>query len=129
MNGIPRELDWVKERAACTLAKVFAELHAGVTEDVRAANATATSPNQSDFQIVMSDERAFTVRRGDILKPVVTFMLETASIVVNASGSNEEWRYAVGLNNEGRCQLRRDGEEYEQWQVRKLALEGLFFAS
>lgn len=126
MNGIPRELDWVKERSACTLEKVFSELHRGVEEDVKTANLL---PLQGPpFQLVVVDSRSFVVRRGEAIKPVVTFMLETAGILVNSTASNEEWRFTVGLNNEGRCQLRHEGQEYEQWQVRKMALEGLFFA-
>jgi len=127
MNGIPRELDWVKERAACTLAKVFRELHRGVAEDVKTANSIFSYGNS--FQVVVADEKAFTVRRGEIIKPVVTFMLEDKRILISSDISNEELDFTVGLSDEGRCQLRQNGQEYEQWQVRKMALEGLFFTS
>lgn len=127
MNGIPRELDWVKERAACTLAKVFRELHYGVAEDVKTANSLSL-PNGNSFQVVIADEKAFTVRHGEAIKPVVTFMLEDKRIVISSDVSNEELRFTVGLNDEGRCQLRQNGHEFEQWQVRRMALEGLFFA-
>jgi hypothetical protein len=33
----------------------------------------------------------------------------------------------IGLNDEGRCVLRENGAEFEEWQVRKLALESMFF--
>jgi|SRR5271163_5068120 len=127
MNGIPRELDWVKERAACTSEKVLSQLHRSVEEDVKTAN--SIFPREPLLQVVVTDEQAFTVRRGETLKPVVAFMLEGGCIVVTSSLSREEWRFTVGLNNEGRCQLRQNGEEYEQWQVRKMALEGLFFGA
>ena len=33
------------------------------------------------------------------------------------------------LNDEGRCLLRIGNKEYERWQVRKMALEVLFFVA
>jgi len=127
MNGIPRELDWVRQRAGCTLAKVFSELHSGVEEDVKTANATVLGGDA--FQVIVSDQEAFIVRRGEAIKPVVRFMLEGKRIVISSDISNEESAFSVGLSDEGRCQLRQNGNEYEQWQVRKMALEGLFFTS
>jgi hypothetical protein len=34
---------------------------------------------------------------------------------------------ALTLNNNGECRLRVKDEELEQWQVRRMALEELFF--
>jgi hypothetical protein len=127
MNGIPRELDWVKERAACSLAKVFSDIHRGVEEDVKSAN--SIFPHGNPLEVIVADKNAFTVKRGASITPVVMFILESGCIVVSATLSNEEWRFTVGLNNEGRCQLRWESQEFEQWQVRKMALEGLFFNS
>jgi hypothetical protein len=50
-------------------------------------------------------------------------------IVISASAPKEKWKFTVGLNKEGRCLLRKNGEKFEQWQVRKMALEGLIFNS
>lgn len=115
----------VKERAACTLEKVFRQLYDGVEEDVKVANATFQAGTL--FQVVAADSKAFTVRRGETIKPVVRFMLEEKRIVTSSDISNEELQFSVGLSDEGRCQLRQNGQEFEQWQVRKMALEGLFF--
>ena len=38
MSNAPRELDWVKERAACTVAQIFSQLHQGVENDVKSVN-------------------------------------------------------------------------------------------
>jgi hypothetical protein len=129
MNGIPRELDWVQARAACSLKKVFSELHDGVAEDVRVANSVCGfSPRRTPFELVVDGRsEAFTVRRGESIRPTVTFMLEADQIVIASSKTNEEFRFTVGLNDEGRCQLRLNSQEFEQWQVRKMALEALFF--
>lgn len=128
MNDIPRELDWVKARAACSLAKVFSEPHDGVAEDVKAANSACTSLRRTPFELVPDrSSEAFTVRREETFKPTATFMLEADQIVIASSKTNEEFRFTVGLNDEGRCQLRMNSQKFEQWQVRKMALEGLFF--
>jgi hypothetical protein len=130
MNGIPRELDWVRERAACSLAKVFSNLHRGVEEDVKVANSVCpTSPRRTLFEVHTDKNDAFTVQRAESIRPVVVFMLQSECILVSVGPGNEEWRFTVGLNNEGRCLLRFDGKEFEHWQVRKMALEGLFFDS
>lgn len=126
---MPRELDWVKARAACSLAKVFSELHDAVDEDVRKANEVCPpSPSNPGFELVVSPSRdVFKVRRLETINPVVTFSLEVDRIHISSSLTNEQWNYTVGLNGEGRCVLRQSGDDFEKWQVRKTALEGLFF--
>jgi hypothetical protein len=56
----------------------------------------------------------------------VNFSLEGDEIVVCA-GNEIILRATITLNNEGRCMLKVDDEELEQWQVRRMALEDLFF--
>ena len=125
MNGIPRELDWVKERAACSLKRVFSDLFLSVQGDVKAANLVG----KCSFEVVPESNETFTVRRSESIKSVVIFMLQEDRIVINSGSSSEEWNFTVGLNGEGRCQLRQNGQEFEQWQVRKMAMEGLFFGT
>jgi hypothetical protein len=129
MNGIPRELDWVQARAACSIAKVFTELHDGVTKDVKAANSSCTPSSRGTLFELVPDKssKAFTVRREETFQPSVVFMLDADHIGITSTATNEELRFTVGLNDEGRCQLRSNSHEYEQWQVRKMALEALFF--
>ncbi len=56
----------------------------------------------------------------------VEFNCEANRIVVR--NQDREFSVTLTLNNEGRCKLRVDGaEELEQWQVRRIALEKLFF--
>jgi len=131
MGEIPRELDWVKKRAACSLKQVFSELHRGVMEDVKDANEVlSTSPRRTPFEVIVSrDGEDFTVQRGESIRPTVSFVILGEHIAISSSATNEKWEFTVGLNNEGRCLLRENGDEFEQWQVRKMALEGLFFGS
>jgi len=125
-RDVPEELNWVKARAACSVEKVFASLHDGVEEDLKEAN--SLRPDGLDrFRIIRAEDgRSFTVRRGESINKFVSVVLENGCIaIVKARG--QEAKFTVGLNNEGRCQLRSEKEGFEQWQVRKMALEDLLF--
>jgi hypothetical protein len=125
MNGIPRELDWVKARAACSLAQVFKELQLGVEDDVRTANVIRKLTADNEFGTKPINQGFVAYRIG--LTKNVRFFLETDRIEVHNDLTNEKHSLSLTLNEEGRCKLLSNGAEYEQWQVRKIALEGLFF--
>jgi hypothetical protein len=131
MATVPQELDWVKARATCSVLRAFNELRLGVEEDVKAANAT---PRPSELPPLSFGVRSNTV--GDYF---IVFQQENAGARVEFNcqvdrmtikNQNEEFSVTLTLNKEGRCKLRvDDGEELEQWQVRRIALEKLFFDS
>ncbi|MFP5276083.1 MAG: hypothetical protein ACLGPM_03125 [Acidobacteriota bacterium] len=129
MREIPRELDWVKERAACTLERMFALLHESVTEDIKRINTIRKFPESDGFEISPSnDGKAFTVKRAQAIKPVVIFSIESDCIsVTGLEGATQEYR--ISLCDDGRCKLIEHGVPLEQWQVRRAALEALFFRS
>jgi hypothetical protein len=125
-KDVPEELNWVKARAACSLDRVFVSLHDGIEQDLSEANSLQPQ-GFAKFRMIRADSgRAFTVRRDENINLIVTVTLEDEAIVV-MTAQGQEQRFKVGLNNEGRCQLRCDGRGFEQWQVRKLALEDLLF--
>jgi hypothetical protein len=128
MNQIPQELDWVGKRASCSVEQVFADLMIGVEKDVAEANkAFSASPEQPIFRVLTGIlDTQFSVQRKSRVKRVIFSRTDT-QIVIVSDVSEKNWEYTIGLNDEGRCQLRRDGIEFEQWQVRKLALEAMFF--
>jgi hypothetical protein len=132
MGEVPQELNWVKARAACSLRKVFAELYRDVEEDVKLANAELhTSNTKRPFEITKTGAGdAFLVHREEAIRPTVRFELSEDAITVISDLTNETAVYDVGLNDEGRCMLRsKQFEEFERWQVRRRALEALFFRS
>lgn len=126
MGAAPEQFDWVKARAACSVLHVFNELRIGVEEDVRRMNSTSVS-GESQFAVranTIGDY--FVVFRTDNAGLKVEFNCEMKHITV-ASGSRN-FIVTLTLNNEGRCKLRIDGgDELEQWQVRRMMLEDLFF--
>jgi hypothetical protein len=126
MVTIPQEFDWVKAKGNCSTLSVFNELRLGVEGDVNAAlrpDEFSSSPfafranTLGDYFIVFRQENAGAR---------VEFNCETNRITIRAQ--DKELVVMLTLNNEGRCKLRiGDGDELEQWQVRRIALERLFF--
>jgi len=57
----------------------------------------------------------------------VNFNLTEHSIVISDQDGNTIFEAVATLNDEGECRLKVTGQEKELWQVRKMALEELFF--
>lgn len=130
MEEVPHELDWVKERASCTIQKMFSQLQLAIDEDIKSINQIRKLPEHSAFETSMSsDGESFLVKRSEAIRPFVRFAIEGDSIKVSDDAGALKLEYRIILSNEGRCKLTEHGSELEQWQVRKTALEGLFFPS
>lgn len=128
MTDVPRELDWVKVRDACTIEKMFEQLHARIKDDVADINAIRKFPVETGFEVTESNrEYSFTVKRAEAIRPFVKFSISGDCINVSTDTDGKGRDYRKTVSDEGRCKLIENGEEREQWQVRKTALEGLFF--
>ena|SRR5579871_4857159 len=133
-DSIPEVFDWVKARAECSLLNVFKALELGVREDVDNIKGLINPKENIRFG-VESSNRYFSVVRVD--NPItgigwsVNFRCLLEHITVNlGSDKGEELMFtaSVTLDNDGRCKLKVGEENLEQWQVRRKALEGIFFA-
>jgi hypothetical protein len=128
MSTIPQELNWVEKRAGCTSRSIFPQLVAGINEDVKERNATSSGANfaaelTGDGKALVIGETGVWARK----ERVIIFSLD-GKIEVRDETKNIKFSVDVFLNEEGRCKLRlEEGKELEQWQFRRLALEGLFF--
>jgi hypothetical protein len=130
-NDTPRNLNWVAERSKCSLSAVFKELEIGVKEDVKAVN--ALYPNHPPAFSVTAGKNQFSVilvvdALTSEIAGAVDFELGKDDITVKNPNS-VMFKATITLNNEGECKLRLgdDQPELEQWQVRRMALEKLFF--
>ena len=127
---IPTTLNWVQARADCTLAKMFKMLALGIEEDISIMKLTLLPGDHVVFYMVPATNRFSVVREamGNIPIPItdsVEFILSKDEITIQ---HNEHILQAhLTLNNEGVCKLKIGGNELEQWQVRRMALESLFF--
>ena len=127
-NGNKADLDWVRARVACSLHTVFARLIAGVKSDLAARQEVSRDLDQGiHFAISTEDDRNLVVSRnlrGTV--STVEFSLGPTEIVIGEDGI-PIFTATVALNEAGDCTLVIDGNEMEMWQVRRMALEGLFF--
>jgi hypothetical protein len=121
------KFDWVTERSSCSLPKVFKELRLEVEEDIRTRN--SLRPDNSPYVFSVREDIAnFTVfLEGEDLHRSVIFSLVEHAIVVRDDNGNQMFEVTARFDDEGKCRLGVNGEEREIWQVRRMALEALFF--
>jgi hypothetical protein len=125
MNNVPQELDWVNVRSNCSTVEMFKQLRAACEGDVAEINAKRN--NVVSFRLTLnSSGTMFIVSEEGSLTREVKFYLGEEFIKVVRPGM-EDVRLVPTLNNEGRCKLSNNQAELEQWQVRRMALEDLFF--
>lgn len=119
--------DWVTARANCSMAEMFFRLRKEIVRDVATRN-RLPPPGTRDysFRILEAEgdrDDEFTIIRegGGVQARSVRIAYTATEITIGDVRAN------VTLNREGTCQLVVDGQELESWQVRRLALERLFF--
>ena len=115
-------------RNACTLASVFSELRFAVEGDVNKINAARHLEGDDAFTVKTIEPNGFVVyrvRHGS--NKSVRLFLEADRIEIQDDFTSQKHSAGITLTNEGRCKMRIAGEELEQWQVRRMALETLFF--
>jgi hypothetical protein len=131
MNLIPKELDWVTERAKCSPESVLQLLEIQAKTDVETRiqlrNATELQygvefsfrEGSGAFQIVVH-------RMGEIMGSAIFERFPDGIRVTYKDHSS--FAGVLTLGNDGQCRLRvGDSEELEFWQFRKKALEPIFF--
>lgn len=123
--------DWVRARAACSIAKIFKELELGTQNDVDAINSQRPEGVHIKFSVSkVSGDHFSVVREATNFPPIyaVDFALSEDEIHVEGDERiNVDFVATLTLTNKGECRLRVGSEELEQWQVRRKALEQLFF--
>jgi len=123
---VPENLDWVAVRAKCSISHVFDSLKDEVQKDVQAQNSLQNHPK---FEVKIVGN-SFTVISGDGggIRAVV-FALAGKTIQIKNGDRQILFEAAITLNDTGECKLKVDNKELESWQVRRRALEELFFGA
>lgn len=127
----PVTFDWIAARSRCSIQQMFEDLKLAIKQDVE----LITARNAQDVPV-----RTFRItERAKFMKiyeedayseypPSVTFSLSGNAIRVGNGETNEElFNIVIGLNDDGDCNFIVEGQERDSWQVRRQALEGLFF--
>ena len=128
---IPRELDWVSKRAACSVRTIFKELVEGIENDVISINGTLNEYEDKFAATMLSDNATIVIGKQGFSRAYsrVKVGISDKSIVAVDEAAKNTITATVSLNTEGRCVLRLapDGTQIEQWQFRMMALQSIFF--
>lgn len=129
---IPTDLNWVDERTKCKPCEVFKQLQYEVEKDVEVRKASVTADQKKEdcigFRFKVQGQDSFIVwRNGAGIVSSVEFRLENQAIVVRDSKHQIILTASLTFNDQGRCMLVVDKVELERWQMRRRALEDLFF--
>lgn len=121
--------DWVTAQAGCSAAIMFQKLQDGARADVDRRNAATFGRTDGWKFEFHEDEEGFEVVRsgGSRAGAVVTFYREGPRINVSGDGVDVMITAVVGINHSGECRYFVGEAEYLGWEVRKMALDQLFF--
>ena len=121
------EFDWVAERSACTLPKLFRQLREEIEGDVKERNAQRPDNALYEFLVEDKDSSFVVVLHAADYRRTVTFLFEDHAIIVLDPSGNQMFEVTLLFTDEGKCRLKAKEENREPWQVRRMALEDLLF--
>ena len=119
--------DWVAERSACSLPKIFKTLLLQIKEDVKTRNELRPDNSPYEFSVEEKGENFSAVLKTADVQMSVVFSLVDRAISVRDDKGNQMFEVTISFSEEGKCKLRVNDEERELWQVRRMALEELMF--
>ena len=121
------KFDWVTERSSCSLPKVFKTLRLQVEEDVKSRNALRPDNSPYEFSVAENVGDFTVLLKSKDLGQSVIFTLAEHSILVRDDKGNPLFTVTLTFTDEGKCRLNVNNQPRELWQVRRMALEELFF--
>lgn len=122
--------DWVSAQAGCSVVQMFQKLQDGARADVERRNGAGFGrTDEWRFEIHGEEDSFEVVRVGGSSKDgaVVTFEREGPRINIAGDGVDVRLTAIVGINPSGECRYFVGELEYLGWEVRKQALDQLFF--
>lgn len=129
----PEDFDWVSAQAGCTPSALFERLRAGVKQDVERRNALVGLEDGARFEF-SEDSEAFDVARlegarfGDArIAALVRFERVGRRINVHGEDVDVDFTAVPTLDQAGQCRLVVGEALYTEWEIRRMALELLFF--
>jgi hypothetical protein len=132
-DNAPDQFDWVAAQAECTAASMFERLRAGVKQDVEHRKALAGLDDGSRFEFSEDDE-GFDVARLEgsrFADPRIAALVrfERAGRRINVHGEevDVDFTAVLTLDPAGQCRFVVGEALYAEWEIRRMALELLFF--
>lgn len=121
------KFDWVAQRTACSLPRVFRTMMDDVEADVKARNDLRPANAPYEFSIEEKGNIFNVNLQAADFRRSVTFQLEDHAILVLDSSGNQMFEVILVFTDEGKCRMKAKEENRESWQVRRMALEDLLF--
>jgi len=124
------DFDWVGAQAKCSAAMMFERLRARVEEDVRRRNGLIDRHDGWTFEFYSEDDDAFEVSRlvaDGKAGAVVQFERAGRRIHVQGEDIDVDLTAIVALDVSGVCRFVVGEAMYSDWELRRMALELLFF--
>jgi hypothetical protein len=123
------DVDWVGAQAKCSAVLMFERLQTRVEEDVRRRNSLLGRADGWTFEFYAEDD-AFEVSR--LVTPgkvgaVVQFERAGRRIHVTGEDIDVDLTAIVTLDHTGVCRFVVGEAVYSDWEIRRMALELLFF--
>jgi hypothetical protein len=129
----PEDFDWVNAQATCTTSSMFQRLRTRVREDVQKRNGVFNRQDGWKFEFFEEGDE-FEVSRvvpsgatGTRVVALVRFAREGRRIHVQGEDIDVEFVAIVTLDASGDCRFVVGEALYSDWEIRKMALEMLFF--
>jgi hypothetical protein len=119
--------DWVTALSSCSLAKVFEQLKLELEEDVKIRNELRPAGASYIFRTTLRDDVIVVFLEGSHVRGSVKFRINGKALDVRDGEDNIILQATLTLNDERQCRFRVNDREYESWQIRKRALQKLFF--
>jgi hypothetical protein len=127
--SLPADFHWVVARSKCSIATVFTELQLGAVDDAEKAQSTLSQQGWPRFEATNIIGNSFCVVRAQnpVFSKRVEFSHSENEIQVRDNDGKLFMTATLTLTNDGECKLKAGDQELDQWQFRRMALEGLFF--
>ena len=129
----PDDFDWVAAQSRCSAASMFERLRAGAQADVERRNALLGVDEGWKFEFA-EDGEAFDVSRVEGSRfgsanvgALVRFERTGPRINVRGDGVDVDFTAVLTLDATGLCRFVVGEALYSEWEIRKMALELLFF--
>jgi hypothetical protein len=124
------DFDWVTARAECSISRMFVRVQSQVKADVERRNALLSAHERLKFLVEVHSDSEFSVKRegtGQEEPGTVRFRRNESDIAIASNDGTLKLTVTLTVDHLNECRLVLNGEHVDEWQLRKLALESLFF--
>ena len=139
-DHVPDDFDWVAAQAKCSTESMFEQLRTRIRADVQHRNGVFNHEDQwrfefhddgDEFEVVRLVSSGTAQPAGRHAPPRVTasvrFVRNGRRIHVQGEDVDVEFVAVVTLDVSGQCRFAVGEMVYADWEIRRMALEQLFF--